>query len=384
MRHADEPLNTMLNEPAITVSRRQFGMMQQRLAIPLLLALAACAGAAKDDEAGAAKLTDPVAAVRTAPAVADAAAATVTVYGVAEAGAGGERTLAAPVEATVTRVLVPPGGSVAGGQAVVMLTAGPAAQLDLGKARSDATTATAALARAKRLRADGLVSDADVETARAAAQVATTTAASLGTRSGGLTLHAPVAGTVTSIANAPGDLVAAGTAVVHIAARGGLRARFGIEPQRLGRLHVGETVTVRDSAGGATAATRITAIDPLVDPNTRLASVFTALPRGSRAGAGEPLTATLALGGDTPGVTVPEAALGDDAGQAFVYVVAGGVAHKREVGVGPVTGGDAAVTHGLNAGERVAVDGLTGLEDGIKVRVMAAAGARLATAPGSR
>ncbi len=336
------------------------------LVLPLLLGLAACAGGAKDNAAE--KPADPVAEVHTAPAIAGATAASVTVYGAAEAGAGGERTLAAPVEATVARVLVPPGGSVTAGQAVVVLNPGPAAQLDLGKARSDAATATAALARAKRLRADGLMSDADVETARAATQVATTTAASLGARAGQLTLRAPVAGTVTTIANAPGDLVPAGTAVVHIAARGGLRARFGVEPQTLARLRVGGTATVRDSASGAAAGTRITAIDALVDPATRLTSVFTALPPGIRAGAGEPLTATLTLGGDTPGVTVPEAALSDDAGQAFVYVVSGGTAHKREVSTGPVAGGRAAITEGLKPGERVAVDGLTGLEDGIKVR----------------
>ncbi len=336
---------------------------------PLLL-LAACSGAANDD-AAAEKPAAPVAAVHTAAAVAGAAAATITVYGAAEAGAGGERTLTAPVEATVARVLVPSGGSVVAGQAVVLLAPGPAAQLDLGRARSDAGAATAALARARRLRADGLMSDADVETASAAARVANTTAASLGARGAQLTLRAAVAGTVTTIANAPGDLVPAGTAVVHIAASGGLRARFGVEPRLLQRLHVGGPVTVRDG-NGPPGPTRIAAIDPLVDPATRLAAVFAPLPPRSRAGAGEPLSATLALGGDMPGVTVPEAALGDDAGQAFVYVVAGGVAHKRDVVAGPVAAGRAAVTRGLNAGERVAVDGLTGLEDGIKVREAAA------------
>lgn len=353
------------------------------LLAPLVLVLAACSGGAKDDEAAAAKPADPVAEVHTAAAVAGASAATATVYGAAEAGAGGERTLTAPVEAVVARVLVPSGDAVAPGQAVVVLNPGPAAQLDLGKARSDASTATAALARARRLRADGLMSDADVETARAAAQVATTTASSLGARGSQLTLRAPVAGTVTAIANAPGDLVAAGTAVVHIAARGGLRARFGIEPQRLARLHVGGTVTVRDEAGGAVGAATITAIDPLVDPTTRLASVFTTLPPGIRAGAGEQLSAAVALGGDVPGVTVPEAALGDDAGQTFVYVISGGVAHKRAVGTGPLADGRAAVTRGLNAGERVAIDGLTGLDDGIKVRELAA-GTRVAASRGGR
>jgi RND family efflux transporter MFP subunit len=325
------------------------------------LALAACSGSPPE-----AKPADPVAEVRTAVARSGSAVETVAAYGAAEAGAGGERSLVAPVEASVAQILVAPGGAVAAGQAVVALTPGPTARLDLGKARSDTATAHAALARAQRLRADGLMSDADVETARAADRVASQTAASLGGRAAALTLRSPVAGTVTSVANAPGDLVAAGVAVAKIAVRGDLRGRFGVEPSVLARLRVGGAVTLRGSGGAAPASARITAIDPLVDPATRLAAVYTTLPAGR--GAGEPLAADLALGSATPGVSVPEAALGDDAGHPFVYVVTGGIAHRRAVTTGTVAGGSAEITHGVAAGERVATDGLTGLEDGIKVR----------------
>jgi len=150
--------------------------------------------------------------------------------------------------------------------------------------------------------------------------------------------------------------------VARIAAAGALRGRFGVEPGVLARLRVGGAARLR---GASPASARIVAIDRLVDPATRLAAVFTTLPAGR--GAGEPLAADFALGGAVPGVSVPEAALGDDAGRAFVFVVANGVAHRRAVTTGAVAGGSAEVTAGLRAGERVATDGLTGLEDGIKV-----------------
>lgn len=331
------------------------------------VALAACSASAPEP-----RPADPVAEIRTAVAGAGSAVETVAVYGAAEAGAGGERSLVAPVEAAVAVILIAPGGAVAAGQPVVALTPGPNARLDLGKARSEAATSHAALARAQRLRADGLMSDADVETARAADRVASAAAGSLGSRAAALTLRSPMAGTVTAVTSAPGDLVAAGAVVVRIAVRGGLRGRFGVEPAMLARLHVGGAVTLRASAGAAPASVRITAIDPLVDPQTRLAAVFTTLP-SDRAGAGEPLAADIALGGTASGVNVPETALGDDAGQAFVYVVTAGVAHRRRVTTGSVAGTTAEITHGLAGGERVAVDGLTGLEDGINVRDAGAA-----------
>ena len=336
--------------------------MKAVIAVAATLALTACSGSATDE----AKPVDPVAEIRTAVAQSGSAVETVAVYGTAEAGAGGERSLVAPVEATVVQVLVAPGGAVAAGQSVVVLTPGPTARLDLGKARTDTATARAALARAERLRADGLMSDADVETARAAEKVAASAASSLVTRTAALTLRAPVAGTVMSVANAPGDLVAPGSAVVRILVRGDLRARFGVEPAMLGRLRIGGTVTLRAGGGESAATARITAIDPLVDQQTRLASVFTTLPAGR--GAGQPLAADLALGGAQAGVSVPETALADDAGQAYVYVITSGVAHRRNVATGTVAGTVAEVTRGLNRGERVATDGLTGLEDGIKVR----------------
>ncbi len=337
--------------------------------ILLFALLAACSKSAPEAE----KAPDPVAQVHSEAAEAGVAADTITAYGVAEAGAGGERTLVAPVEATVTTVLAAPGTAVRAGQPIVTLTPGPTARVDLAKANTDAATATAALARARRLRADGLMSDADVEVARAAAATATTARASLAGRESGLTLRAPVAGTVEAVANAPGDLVAAGTTVVRVAAKGTLRARFGVEPQTLARLRLGGAASIRASGGSAgssqaTARTRIAAIDPLVDPQTRLASVFTPLPPQVGAGAGEALVASFTLGGDVPGVTVPYAALADDAGKPFVFVVADGAAHKREVATGAQLGERIVIARGLKAGERVAVDGLTALDDGMKVR----------------
>ena len=354
-----------------------------------LLLLAGCARSAPDAETAPA----PVAPVTTAAAEAGGAEARVTAYGAAEAGAGSERVLGAPLEAVLTAVLAAPGTAVAAGQPIVTLAPGPAARIELARANTDAATATAALARARRLRADGLMSDADVESARAAAATATAQRASLGARSAGLVLRAPVAGTVSAIAAAPGEPVAAGTVVARIAARGGLRARFGVEPALLSRLRPGGPARVRDAAGaadsgttgdgatgnGATgegAATRIVAIDPLVDPQTRLASVYTALPSGVRAGAGEPLVASFALGGSASGVTIPYAALADDAGQPFVYVVRAGIAHRRPVVTGAAVGDRIVVERGLAAGERVVVHGVTGVEDGMKVREAPAAAPR--------
>ncbi|HYZ47347.1 MAG TPA: efflux RND transporter periplasmic adaptor subunit, partial [Sphingomonas sp.] len=139
--------------------------MKTIMALAPLALLAACSGGAAEEGEPPA----PTATVRTATATLGATSDTVSAYGLAEAGPGGQHALTVQTEARLAEIIAPTGTAVRAGQVVAVLRPTPASQLDVAKANSDAAAANAALARAQRLRADGLVSDADVETARAAA-----------------------------------------------------------------------------------------------------------------------------------------------------------------------------------------------------------------------
>jgi RND family efflux transporter MFP subunit len=336
----------------------------------LLLALAACSPPASEPKAA-----DPVALVTLAPAQAGSVAAHVTLYGQVEAGPGSDRTLSAPVESNVAAIDVPVGGRVAPGTVVVRLNGSLQSALDLAKARNDASTAAAALARAQRLRADGLVGNAEVETARQAAQNANATRASLTARAGGLALSSPVAGVVDAVLQKPGDLVAAGAPIARIAAGGPTRARLGIDPTLAAQIQPGSTVAVSAVGGGQPLRLGVAGVDRIVDPATRLASVFATIPVGSGLAIGQAIEGTLVRPEAQGGVTIPYAAVLDDGGQPYVYVVKGGVAKKHDVKLGPHDGDRVLVTSGVGAGEAVVVAGGTAVEDGMKVRTgpMAAA-----------
>lgn len=339
--------------------------MKAGLALTLAILLAAC-GSSEDAADGEAK---PVALVALAAAQQGAVDETLTVYGAVEAGAMGKHVLAAPAEATVVAIEAPVGTKVGAGQVVVRLAPSPTSRLDYAKAATDAATAQAAYARAQRLRADGLVSDADVETARAAAQTAGATRASLGARNGALTLRAPTAGFVESVASAPGDLVAPGTAVASIAGSGNLRARFGIDPAQASRVRRGMVLRVTPPSGIPFSAP-VLSVDPVVDPTTKLASLFVNVPAGSGIGTNSALNGQLDLGstGDGAALTIPYAALLDDAGQPYVFVVAKGVAHRRDVETGAVSGDRIVIVKGVKPGDQVVTEGGTALEDGMQVR----------------
>ncbi|MGN6374557.1 MAG: efflux RND transporter periplasmic adaptor subunit [Sphingomonas sp.] len=338
-------------------------MTRLTLLAPLLLAAACSSGADDADNA-----PDPVALVSLATVEQGPVSKTVTLYGTIDAGPSGTITLAAPAEATVTRVVTPVGTQVRAGQAVVLLSPSPTTRVDLAKAASDAAAADQALARAKRLRADGLASDADVETARAAAQNADALAGSLRARAGALTLRAPAAGVVQAVGSQVGDLVAAGTSVATIARLGPLRAHFGVDPAIAGKVRPGTPIRITAGDGSAPIEVAVQSVDLMVDPQTRLASIYARLPGNAGLAAGQPISGSISTGTSGNALTVPYAALLDDGGQPYVYVVADGVAHRHDVETGITSGDRIAVTRGVQAGDKVVTQGGTALEDGMKVR----------------
>ena len=336
------------------------------LIVPVLL-LAGCGGSAEAPD-GADK-GQPTATVRVASAVSGAQSDIVTAYGTTEAGPSADHAIVAPAEAIVARVAAPTGTAVAAGQAIVTLLPSPVTRTAIAKAASDVQVADAAFARAQRLRRDGLVADTEVETARASAATARSTRANLGLSSGGTTLRAPVAGTVAALTANPGDQLAAGAVIASIVGRGDLRARLGVDPAVARRIHPGEAIALQVANGGASVTVPVVGVDPQVDAATRLASVFVRIPASAGLSAGQPVRATLTVGARTTGISIPYAALLDDGGQTYVFVVRGGVAKRVSVVPGNGSGDMVQVLNGLDPGDKVVTEGGTALEDGMKVRV---------------
>ena len=325
--------------------------------------LAACSGGKTS-----APEPTPVALVKTAVANTGGVAATKAVYGSILQNADTQFTLAAPVEAIVDRIAAPVGSPVSRGTVVVKLAASPATRADIARLAAEARSADLAFDRARRLRSDGLVSDAEVESARAAAQGAQASRRAITSQSGALTLRSPGSGFVQSIGSNPGDLVTAGATIATISRNGDLRARLGIDPALVSRISRGPGVRLA-TPGAQQVTVPIVSIDPSVDPQTRLASIYVRVPAGTRAGAGQALRGEITLEQSSRAVVIPYAALLDDGGQPFVFVVEKGIARRKDVTLGAANGDRVAVSEGVGAGQHVVIAGGTALEDGMKVRV---------------
>lgn len=323
--------------------------------------LAACSGGSQQPA------SDPTASVEVESVQIGAIDETLTVYGDVSADSSLRRDLVAPLEAQITRISAPFGSLVQRGQPVVYLRPSPQSRLEVAQAATAATQANEALARARRLRADGLMSDADVEAAQASAASANALVSSL--RSRNYTLRAPAEGTVTAVDFAVGDIVAAGTTIAQITVDSDVRARFGIDPSLARSVRVGDTIRVTPTSGVTTFATRIIAVDPVVDPVTRLASVFARVSGSTEIAPGEPLKGEIVISSRPNALTVPQAALLDDAGQKYVYTVVSGKAKRVDVTTGATDAGTVEILSGLKSGDQVVTTGAAGVSDGVAVTI---------------
>lgn len=331
----------------------------------IMAGLAGCSSQGSQDS----QSSSPAALVKTAQAVVAPVETKLRLYGAADGGTAANRVLAPLAESVLVGIDAQVGTRVRQGAVIARLRPSPASSLDLLRARSDASAAQNQFARMQRLRRDGLASDADVESARLAFDSTQATASSLTMRQGSLLLRAPFDGIVSTITASPGDIMAAGATVATLVPASATRAKFGIDPEEARFVRAGSTLSVLDANGNVKFAVPIQAVDPGVDPTTRLAAIYAMLPGGVGIGSGEALIGEVTIQSATALPAIPYSAVLSDAGQPYTFVVRKGIAQRVNLVLGATSKEFAAVISGIKAGDYVVTEGGTALDDGMKVRL---------------
>lgn len=255
-----------------------------------------------------------------------------------------------------------------------------AALAQVQAARTNRDLAAADFKRFAALKDQNFISGAELERREAALQAAQAqldqAQAQLkvqGNQASYAALYADVPGVVTAVLAEPGQVVAAGSPVVHIAHDGARDAVFSVPEDKVRAIVPGSEVTVKSWSTGASARAVVREVAASADPITRTFTVKAAL-----AGKDDlPLGSTVSVlpaGVQHTGVPViklPTSALFQQGQGTAVWVFdeASMTVRPQAIQVATADGNDVVVASGLQSGMQVVVAGVHVLTPGQKVSI---------------
>jgi RND family efflux transporter MFP subunit len=288
------------------------------------------------------------------------------------------------VPGQLVRVAVTEAQSVRAGEVLFEVEPQPArdalaqSRAAMAQAEAGLHNASAQAARARALLARGIVAQQEVDdavtreaegraavaSARAAVAIAQRTVA----RS---VVRAPFAGVITALHRHTGELVdgSVGTPVLELADPSSLELSAAVVPVDLVALREGQTATVRfEALGGAALPATVLAVSPALSATTGLGAVRLSLRAETLR---PPLrlsgVAEVTVGQREGALLVPIAALRGGTEGSEVVVCDGEHARVHTVQTGVRTAQQVEIVEGVEAGAKVATEGLLGISDGAEI-----------------
>ena len=300
-----------------------------------------------------------------------------------------QATVRSKLSAEVRRLPVREGDRVAAGQVIAEFDT---AQLrnQLAERQAALESARATLAQTERTRANNaqlvkqsFISQSAFDTADDAfrAQVAAVQAAEAQLAQTQLLLsdavvRAPIAGQVARRHVQPGEKVAFDAPLLHIVDLARLEVQAQAPVADVARIAQGAEVDIEiEGLAGQTFKGRIDRINPSTEAGSRMIAVYVLLPNDDgRLRGGMFAKVRLQVGGQAPVPALPVAAVQDDRGQSYVWIVADGKLARRNV----VTGARderaqrIEITSGLSGTEQVIGTKFDNLREGMLANIVTA------------
>jgi multidrug efflux system membrane fusion protein len=189
-------------------------------------------------------------------------------------------------------------------------------------------------------------------------------------------LQADRTGIVTAVSAEAGQVVAAGTPVVTVAADGEKEVLVAVPETDILTFKPGKTVKVTIwSNSGETFQGTVREVAGSADPQSRTFAIRVSLPENTPALLGMTASITAVADAGPSLVAVPLSALAKDGEKAVVWTVdpSSETVHSRAVEIADFTGTEARIANGLKPGDIVVTAGTQFMRDDLKVKLPAAA-----------
>lgn len=260
-------------------------------------------------------------------------------------------------------------GDEVGKGAVLVTLSGQQQQAALAEAQAAADEAERLYARQAELAQQQLIARSQLDNQRAARDAARARVAQVRAQLGERVIRAPFAGVLGIRQVSPGALVTPGTPIATLDDVSRMYVDFPVPETALGRVAPGQKVTGTVAAWPAQRFDgTVETVDSRVDPATRAVLVRAAFPNpGKRLRPGM-LVSVEVRQPERQALLVPEIAIVQVGQTSFAWRVrADGTVEQARVTLGTRADGKVEILSGLEAGDRIVVDGTGKLRPGAKV-----------------
>ncbi len=239
--------------------------------------------------------------------------------------------------------------------------------------------------RSEELARGDLISRSELENAQAQLSVAEARVSSARAQLQKTSLVAPFDGVVGLREVSVGAYVNFGQALVNLVRLDPMEVNFSLPESDLGLVKAGQPITVTVNAlRGETFKGEVTAIDPMMDINSRSAKLRAQIDNDDyKLRPGLFARIVLGTGSNETALLVPEQALLQQGETRFVYIIVDGKAKRAEVKTGQRVPGKLEIVSGLKAGDQVitAGQGKPMMHEGMPVMVLPSGGGQPGGAP---
>ena len=334
----------------------------------MALTLAACGG----DGAAAPESGASATAVTVEPALMRPWNDTVQALGTVKARES--VTVTAKVSETVEDVHFESGDVVKAGAPLVTLS-GRQQRASLAEAQANAKEADHLYRRQAELAEQQLIARASLDTQRATRDAANARVSQIQAQLSDRVIRAPFDGVLGLRQVSPGSLVTPGTAIATLDDTARVHVDFPVPEASLSHLAAGQVLTATSAAWpGREFSGTVGTVDSRIDPVTRAVTVRGDFANADRALRPGMLLQVTLMRPERQALVVPEISIVQVGNSSYVFRVRDDdTVERADIEVGARRGGFAEVVVGLQAGDRVVVDGTGKLRAGEKIRVAAAA-----------
>jgi RND family efflux transporter MFP subunit len=325
-------------------------------AVGLVCALAGCGP--KPERAQTAPL--PTASVRVQTIESKKRVATEEVVGTVQARL--RSVIEAKVSGKLEQMLVVPGQQVKAGELLVKIDSREV-QARYDQAVALRQQADADLKRLTSLLEQKILSQAEFDNAQARARVTVAAVTEAETMLGYMQVVAPFAGVITRKHADVGDLATPGKPLLDMEDSRALRLEADVPEAIVGKLALGDKLPVRITAIEKELEGVISEIAPAADPGSRTFLVKLDLPDTAGLRAGQFGRVSMPVG-ETSALRVPLAAVVQRGQMEIVFILRANQAQLRLVKTGKRIGSEVELVSGVEAREKIVVEGAVGLMDG--------------------